>query len=70
MKARAKELGIENIRVNKAGCLDRCELGPVVVMYPEGNWYKIETREDVDEFLKNKLIDNNEVERLKVLDDE
>ena len=24
MKTRAKELGIEGIRINKAGCLDRC----------------------------------------------
>lgn len=51
MKARAKELGIKGIRVNSAGCLDRCELGPCLVIYPEGIWYKIETTSDVDRVL-------------------
>ena len=40
MKARAKELGIKNVRVNSAGCLDRCEIGPSLVIYPEGVWYR------------------------------
>ena len=48
MKARAKELGIDNIRVNTAGCLDRCELGPCLVIYPEGVWYRIDSPADVD----------------------
>jgi len=39
MKGRARQLGIENVRINNAGCLDRCELGPTVVIYPEGVWY-------------------------------
>ena len=51
MKARAKELGIANIRVNSAGCLDRCELGPCLVVYPQGTWFRIQTREDVDAVL-------------------
>jgi (2Fe-2S) ferredoxin len=37
MKARAKELGLPGIRINSAGCLDRCELGPTMVIYPEGS---------------------------------
>jgi (2Fe-2S) ferredoxin len=57
MKARAKELGIRNVRVNSAGCLDRCERGPVMVIYPEGIWYKIETREDVDAVLQAHLVE-------------
>ncbi len=52
MKARAKEMGLANIRVNAAGCLDRCELGPCLVVYPEGVWYKIETTADVDRVLE------------------
>ncbi len=48
MKVRAKELGIANVRINSAGCLDRCEVGPCVVIYPSGIWYKIETTADVD----------------------
>ncbi len=51
MKARARELGIARVRVNAAGCLDRCELGPCVVIYPEGVWYRVERPEDVDAVL-------------------
>ena len=52
MKARAKELGIASVRVNSASCLDRCELGPCVVIYPEGVWYRIRSRADVDRVLE------------------
>lgn len=57
MKARGKELGLENIRVNSAGCLDRCELGPCLVIYPEGVWYKIETTADIDAILERHVRD-------------
>eukprot|EP01037_Dinobryon_pediforme_P012789 gene12788-12887_t len=57
MKARGKELGLENIRVNSAGCLDRCELGPCLVIYPEGVWYKIETTADIDRVLEMHVRD-------------
>lgn len=64
MKVRAKELGIEAVRVNSAGCLDRCELGPVVVIYPEGVWYSVQTFEDIDEILDTHVINGGRVERL------
>src|ERR1700731_1106874 len=48
MREKAKALGIENIRVNASGCLDRCELGPNMVIYPEGVWYHYDNTEDVD----------------------
>jgi (2Fe-2S) ferredoxin len=51
MKARAKELGLKHVRVNAAGCLDRCELGPCVVIYPEGVWYRVNSPADVDAVL-------------------
>ena len=51
MKTRAKAMGLKRVRVNMAGCLDRCELGPCMVIYPEGIWYKIETEADVDHVL-------------------
>jgi (2Fe-2S) ferredoxin len=57
MKARAKEMGISRLRVNTAGCLDRCELGPCLVIYPEGIWYKIETNADVDAVLEQHVRD-------------
>lgn len=58
MKARAKELGIPHIRINSAGCLDRCELGPCVVVYPSGIWYHVETNEDVDAVLTAHLLEH------------
>ena len=64
MKARAKEMGIPGIRVNSAGCLDRCEFGPVLVIYPEGVWYHAETRADVDEILAVHVRDGGRVPRL------
>jgi (2Fe-2S) ferredoxin len=57
MKARAKEMGLQRLRVNSAGCLDRCELGPCLVIYPEGIWYKIETKADVDAVLEQHVRD-------------
>lgn len=56
MKARAKELGIAGLRVNSAGCLDRCELGPCLVVYPEGVWYRIDSPADVDRVLQEHLV--------------
>lgn len=64
MKSRAKELGLKNVRVNSAGCLDRCELGPTVVIYPEGVWYTYSTKEDIDEVLQTHLVEGRRVERL------
>jgi (2Fe-2S) ferredoxin len=56
MKARAKELGLAGLRVNTAMCLDRCEQGPCLVIYPEGIWYKIETTSDVDAVLERHVL--------------
>ena len=64
MKARAKELGIAGVQVNSSGCLDRCELGPTMVIYPEGIWYTYHTREDVDEILHTHLLGGGRVDRL------
>lgn len=64
MKNRAKELGLKDVRINSAGCLDRCELGPTMVIYPEGVWYSCATKEDVDEVLEKHLLQGGRVERL------
>lgn len=64
LKARVKELGLAGVRVNAAGCLDRCELGPTMVIYPEGVWYSCRTPEDVDEILRVHLVDGGRVARL------
>ncbi len=64
LKARAKELGLGDVRINSAGCLDRCELGPTMVIYPEGVWYHYRTTEDLDEILETHLVRGRRVERL------
>lgn len=56
LKSRIKELGLKDIRVNKAGCLDQCEQGPAVVIYPEGVWYTIKTLEDAEALIQDHLI--------------
>ena len=64
MKARAKELGLADVRVNMAGCLDRCEFGPTMVIYPEGVWYSPRTNADIDEILAAHLQRGGRVARL------
>lgn len=64
MKVRAKELGLPRVRINMAGCLDRCELGPCVVIYPEGVWYSVKTRADVDAVLERHVRDGGRVPEL------
>lgn len=64
MKSRAKALGLKNVRINNAGCLDRCELGPTLVIYPEGVWYTCATTQDIDEVLETHLQKGGRVERL------
>ena len=68
-KQRSKELGIAGkggVRVNTAGCLDRCGEGPVIVIYPEAVWYTYVDREDVDEIIEEHLIHGRVVERLRI----
>ena len=64
MKVRAKELGLAGVRVNLAGCLDRCELGPCMVIYPEGIWYKIGSPADVDAVLQEHVRGGGRATRL------
>mgnify|MGYP001493202868 CR=1 FL=1 len=66
MKARAKEMKMRRVRINASGCLDRCELGPTMVIYPEGVWYSCTTKEEIDEVLQTHLIDGGRVERLQL----
>jgi (2Fe-2S) ferredoxin len=61
MKARAKELNLPRLRVNSAGCLDRCELGPCLVIYPEGVWYRIGSPADIDRVLEQHVRDGARV---------
>jgi len=64
MKKRIKELKIPSTRVNNAGCLDRCELGPCMVIYPEGIWYSCKTKSDIDEVISKHIQGGRIAERL------
>jgi len=66
-KAQVKAAGLAGpgqVRVNKAGCLDRCAGGPVAVVYPEGTWYTFVDNADIDEIVESHLKNGQVVERL------
>ncbi len=68
-KSRIKELGLSGegrVRINNAGCLDRCELGPVLVVYPEETWYTYVDKSDIDEIISEHIQNGRVVERLKI----
>ena len=58
-------LGAGKVRVNKAGCLDRCAGGPIAVVYPEAVWYTYVDEEDIDEIVESHLKNGLVVERLR-----
>ena len=70
LREKAKQMGIENIRGNASGCLDRCELGPNMVIYPEGVWYHYETTADIDEILETHVKNGGRVTRLMLQPDQ
>ncbi len=68
-KQRIKELSLNGkgkVRINSAGCMDRCEDGPVLVVYPEGVWYTYVDKNDVDEIISEHIQNGRVVERLKI----
>ncbi len=68
-KERIAELGLKGkgkIRINKAGCLDRCDDGPVLVVYPGDVWYTYVDKEDIDEIIQRHLVKGEIVERLRL----
>ena len=62
-----KELDLKGrggVRVNQTDCLGRCEEGPLLVVYPEGVWYKYQDRDDVEEIIRSHVVKGNIVKRL------
>jgi (2Fe-2S) ferredoxin len=59
-------VGPGKVRVNGAGCLDRCAGGPVAVVYPEGVWYTYVDENDIDEIVDSHLKNGQIVERLVI----
>ena len=70
MRAYAKQNGVTGIRINRASCLRRCEAGPVMVVYPEGVWYTVKTKEDAEEIVRSHIIEGKRVERLMLQRDD
>ena len=67
MKDAVKDAGLKGrVRVNEAGCLDQCEHGPVIVVYPEAVWYGFVQPKDIEEIVEEHLIHGRPVERLRI----
>jgi (2Fe-2S) ferredoxin len=69
LKKKVKEAGLagrKGIRINSAGCLDRCALGPVMVVYPNETWYRYKSKEDLDQIFENHLKSANKVQHLRI----
>jgi (2Fe-2S) ferredoxin len=70
-KASVSKAGLSGkgqVRVNKAGCLDRCAGAPVAVVYPEAVWYTFVDLSDIDEIVERHLKNGEVVERLRLAD--
>jgi (2Fe-2S) ferredoxin len=67
-KTKLAQRGLKMVRANKSGCLDQCELGPTVVVYPEAVWYGSVKPEDVDEIIESHIVGGRPVERLIIPD--
>jgi (2Fe-2S) ferredoxin len=68
-KDRVKALklaGKGKVRINQAGCLDRCDEGPVLVVYPEAVWYTYVDQHDIDEIINEHLVRGRIVSRLRI----
>ena len=58
--------GQGKVRINKAGCMDRCDEGPVLVVYPEAVWHQYVDTDDIEEIIQEHLVNGRIVERLKI----
>lgn len=64
--AELKLKGPGKVRINKAGCMGRCEEGPVLVVYPDAVWYRYAGTKDVEEIIQEHLVHGRVVERLRI----
>jgi (2Fe-2S) ferredoxin len=66
-KERIHELGLKGkVRINKAGCLDACAHGPVMVVYPEDTWYSPKTKNDIEKIITDHVQSNQPVKKLLI----
>jgi len=54
------------VRANAAGCLDQCELGPTVVIYPQAIWYGGVKLSDVARIVEETIVNGRVVEELRI----
>lgn len=69
IKKKVKDEGLAGpggIRINNAGCLERCGQGPILVIYPEETWYQYKTKGDIDEIFEQHIVNGKNVKRLAV----
>jgi (2Fe-2S) ferredoxin len=52
---------IENVMISSTGCMNVCDAGPVMAIYPEGYWYGNVTEESLEEIL-DALAENKAAE--------
>jgi len=57
------------VRINKSGCLDQCEHGPTVVVYPEAVWYGNVRPADAAAIVEEHLVGGRPVERLRLAEE-
>lgn len=70
LKAAVKRHGLQGlVRINEAGCLDQCEHGVTIVVYPEAVWYGFVQLADVEEIVRSHLVGGRPVERLRLPDE-
>jgi (2Fe-2S) ferredoxin len=68
-KGRIAELRLKGpgkVRINQAGCLGRCDEGPVLVAYPEDVWYRYANTNDIEEIIQEHWVKGRVVERLRI----
>jgi len=69
-KQKLAERGLKGrVRANQSGCLDQCEHGPNLVVYPDAVWYGGVTLADVDEIVDSHIVGGRPVERLLIKDE-
>ena len=60
----------DDIRINKSGCLDLCNLGPAMVMYPNKIWYKNISIDDCNEIFTKTILKDEIIDRLSLEEDD
>lgn len=64
LKKKVRENKVKNVRINQSGCLDQCENGPVIVIYPEGIWYKVNNIREAEKIFNSHILNHKICEDL------